>query len=107
MGSLQVHLVDYMLADFGQENHLGHHLHNYLVELGSQVEALDRGPGALDRDPGVLDRDPGALGSQPGEWGKQHVLVVLGKLPVDTEGRTQLANTVPGGETRFACRTSP
>lgn len=100
MGSLQVHLVDYMLADFGQENHLGHHLHNYLVELGSQVEALDRGPGALDRD-------PGALGSQPGEWGKQHVLVVLGKLLVDTEGRNQLANTVPGGETRFACRTSP
>lgn len=55
MGSLQAHL-----ADFGQENHLGHHLHNFPVGLGSQV--------------GALDRDPGALGSQTGVWGKQHVL---------------------------------
>lgn len=83
MGCLQVHLGDYTPADVGQESHLGHHLHNCLVELGSQVGALDRDlgalhrdPGALDRDPAVLDRDPGTLGSQPEEWGKQHVLVV-------------------------------
>lgn len=90
MGCPQVHLGDYTLADVGQESHLGHHLHNCLVELGSQVGALDRDlgalhrdpgaldrdPGILDRDPGVLDRDPGTLGSQPEEWGKQHVLVV-------------------------------
>lgn len=99
MGCPQVHLGDYTPADVGQESHLGHHLHNCLVELGSQVgapdrdlgalhrgpgaldrdlEALHRDPGALDMDPAVLDRDPGTLGSQPEEWGKQHVLVVLG-----------------------------
>lgn len=81
MGSLQA-----PLADFGQENHLGHHLHNFPVGLGSQV--------------GALDRDPVALGSQTGAWGKQQV---LGKQLVDTEGHTQLANTDLGGEHRFAC----
>lgn len=93
MGSLQAHRDDYVLADFGQENHLGHHLHNHLVGLGSQV--------------GALDRDPEVLGSHPGEWGKQHVLVVLGKPLVDTEGHTQLASMVLGTETQFACRDFP
>lgn len=89
MGSLQAHRDDYILADFGQENHLDHHLHNFLVGLDSQV--------------GALNGEPGVLGSQPGVRGKEHVLEVLGKLLVDTEGHAQLAYMVLGGELQFAC----
>lgn len=70
MGSLQAHLDDCTLADFGQESHLGQHLHSLLVGLGSQLEALHRDPGALGKDPGVL-------GSHTGVWGSHSVLEVL------------------------------
>ncbi|KAK7808733.1 hypothetical protein U0070_024539, partial [Myodes glareolus] len=56
---LQAHLDDCTLADFGQESHLGQHLDNLLVGLGSQFGALDMDPGALESQPGALDKDSG------------------------------------------------
>lgn len=77
MGSLQAHLDDCMLADFGQESHLGQHLHNLQVGLGSQLGVLDRDPGVLGSQPQGLDKDPVVLGSQAGVWGSHYVPEVL------------------------------
>lgn len=74
---LQAHLDDCTLADFGQENHLGQHLDNLLVGLGSQFGALDTDPGALGMDPGALESQPGALDKDSGVLGSHSVLKVL------------------------------
>lgn len=103
MEPLQAHLDDCMLADFGQESHLGQHLDNLLVGLGSQLGALDMDLGALGSQPEALDKDSGVLGSQAGVWGSHSFLKVLGRLLVGTEGHTQLASVFLREEPLFAC----
>lgn len=74
---LQAHLDDCTLADFGQESHLGQHLDNLLVGLGSQLGVLDMDSEALESQPEALHKDSGVLGSQAGMWGSHSVLKVL------------------------------
>lgn len=107
MEPLQAHLDDCTLADFGQESHLGQHLDNLLVGMGSQLGALDMDSVALESQPGALDKDSGVLGSQAGVWCSHSVLKVLGMLLVDAEGHTQLANVFLREEPLFACCAFP
>lgn len=84
MVSLQLHLADYILADYtladlGQESQLGQDLNGQLV----------------------------GVGSQPGARGSHYILEVLGMLLVDTEEDTQRASLFPGEKHSSVCFVCP